>query len=63
MSKCVNCGKENHNGCDVCDACMEESYYEQKRAEEEAEQEQRNWERRMEEQQADHERLNRERDE
>jgi NMD protein affecting ribosome stability and mRNA decay len=21
VSKCVNCGRENRNGCDVCDDC------------------------------------------
>ena len=39
MSKCVACGKENHNGCDVCDACQEDAWeqewYEQQREEEE----------------------------
>ena len=24
MSQCVACGRDNHNGCDVCDCCRDE---------------------------------------
>jgi len=26
MSICVSCGKQNSNGCDVCDQCREDDY-------------------------------------
>jgi len=26
MSRCVSCGRENHNGNDVCSVCEEEYY-------------------------------------
>jgi len=42
MSKCVSCGKDNHSGCDVCNACQE-AWYEQQYYEEQQKQEEQEW--------------------